>query len=512
MEGDRPEAVLVEGDRIAAVGSAELLLSQGADRVIDLAGRCLMPGLVDTHTHFFQVAKQAIDIDLSPARSLDDVADILRKYRSETRPLPPWIGGSGWDKNVYPSLDGFDRTFLDRFFSEIPVILKSKDLHTKWCNTTALEHSGIDSDTPDPPGGMIGRLPDGSPDGFIYERAWKLLQSVMILPPREMQKRLIREAVKRCHSLGLTGFHLMESETDHRLYPELQREGMKIRVYWHFSQSQLDSLIAAGTRSYTGDGWFMTCGMKLFMDGSIGSQTAYMFDEYPGRAGQRGVLAIPIDQLRELLDKAARNDLACSVHAIGDRCVHEVIEAIAQTNREAGWRPHRIEHLQCVLPDDIPTLVEHRITAAVQPVHIKADVELIRKYWQKVESHTYPFRTLRDAGVVMGFGSDAPVETINPFEGIYAALERKYRNDPANPTWTPEQRLTIEEAIAGYTIDAARLTGEEHRLGSISVGKQADMIVIDDFTDQPNECWLTMKCRMTMVGGEIVSEDTSPGV
>jgi predicted amidohydrolase YtcJ len=501
MDTECPGAssILIDGERILALDPANPVY----DREIDLSGRCVLPGLIDTHTHFFQVAKQSIDLDLVSARSLDDVADLIREYLARTNPLPPWIGGCGWDRNLFPSTEGFDRTFLDRFIPDVPVILKNKDLHTKWVNTKALEMVGINADTPDPPGGAIGRDGNGVPDGFIYERAWKLFKKIMVLPPVETQRRLIREAVSNCHTLGLTGVHLMESEADHRLYPELQDEGMRFRVYWHFSQSQLDEMITAGVRSYTGTDSFVTCGMKLFMDGSIGSQTAYMFDPYPGTT-RYGTLAMPVEQLEELVRKAAANGLACSIHAIGDRCVHEVIDVLDRVNREVSWQPHRIEHLQCILKDDVAKLTENHIRCAVQPVHIKADVELVMKYWPNLQKETYCFCTLREAGVLLGFGSDAPVETINPFEGIYSAMERRYRNDPNNPSWTPDQRLTFHEALAGYTIDAARIANVDDKLGSLIPGKLADLIVIEDFRDKPAEFWLTARSHLTMIGGEIV--------
>lgn len=506
MDAARPEAgaVLVDGERIIAVGTRDELLTLGpADRTVDLQGRVLLPGFVDTHTHFFQVARRAIDIDLTPARNLDEVCDLLQAYKERMPELPPWIGGCGWDRNIFPSTEGFDRTLLDRYFPDTPVMLKNKDLHTKWVNTKALQMAGIDRNTPNPPDGTIERDEHGDPNGFLHERAWKLMQKITVLPAVPMQKQMIRDAVAWCHTMGLIGAHLMESEVAHELYPQLQSEGMKFRVYWHFSQSQLDSIIAQGVHSYSGDEWFKTCGMKLFMDGSIGSQTAYMREPYP-HSTDRGMLTLPPEQLYRLMTRAAQHGLACSVHAIGDETVHLLIETIDRVNRECGWQPHRIEHLQCLRPEDYPKLVANRIRAAVQPVHIKADVELLHQYWPNVEKYTYSFRNLLDAGVLLGYGSDAPVETIDPGAGIYAALERRYRNDPQNPSWRPEQKLTLDEALRGYTIDAARIANSEADCGSITPGKYADLIVLDDFRNQPHEFWLTAQSRFTMVAGEVV--------
>ncbi len=507
METDEKpiECVLVRDGAIAAVGSlteVEKMTSSDCEK-IDLGGRVLMPALIDTHTHFYNVVRLKFDVDLDSARSLDEVKDILVAYKERHDPLPEWIGGSGWDRNVYSDLTGFDRTMLDDLFPDTPVTLKSKDLHSLWCNTKALEAAGIDRNTPDPPGGKIDHDPDGEPTGFLFEKAWKLIEQTR--PPYDHEKMLVaaKETIREMWTLGLSGVHFMDSERAAELFRMCVDHEYKFRFFWHFPYAITDKMIEDGVKSYTGDEWFKICGQKLFFDGSIGSQTARMYHPYPN--GGRGDFTIEPQELEELVLGAAEHDIASSIHAIGDEAVHLVIRILQRARDQYGYNLfHRIEHLQCIDPDDIPLLKKTAAYCAMQPVHIKMDAGNTDHYWGEAAKYSYVFRTLLDNDIPIGFGSDAPVESINPFECIYAALQRKFRNDPKNPSWYPEQRISVMEALRAFTIDAAKGSCSEDSLGSIKVGKRADLIVLDDFTQQPDEFWLDARSCMTIVDGEVV--------
>ncbi len=286
-------------------------------------------------------------------------------------------------------------------------------------------------------------------------------------------------------------------------------EDLKFRFCWHFPSAILDSIISKGITSYTGDETIKIGGMKIFMDGSLGSQSAWMYEPYSGTENY-GMVILPEEELYKLVKKGALNGVSSTIHGIGDRCNNLILRVFERVNNELGVKlPHRIEHLQCIRPEDHHYLIENDVYCAVQPVHIKADVETIKEYWPHCEKNVYPLKSLLNKGVTLGFGSDAPVETINPFEGIYSAVTRKYLNKPENESWTPEQTLSVMQAIRGYTIDAAKGSMSEKLRGSIEQDKLADLIILDSLPGTTNsskelEEWLCIESDLTMIAGEIV--------
>ena len=239
------EAVLINEEKIEKVGSkADILDYLQKNNIenyeeINLQGKVLLPGMIDTHTHFFEVAKTKIAIDLSSAKSLVDVKEILLKFRSNMPSNLKWVGGSGWNKNIYPTLEGFDKYFLDEIFPDIPVALESKDFHSKWCNSLALTKAGITKATLDPVGGVIGRFENGEPNGFTHEKAWELIDKVVPPYPLELALKAINLTIKDCYSMGLTGVHVMEAEDRFEYYRQVIESGTKFRFCWHFPHCYL---------------------------------------------------------------------------------------------------------------------------------------------------------------------------------------------------------------------------------------------------------------------------------
>ena len=496
--------ILIKEDKIFALNEEALAAKDSATEVFDLKQKAVIPGLVDTHTHFFEYAKRRVLIDLSATNNLDEVAKVFQTYCDNKPSYVNWIGGSGWNKNLYPSLEGFNRYFIDRFFPDIPVSLESKDMHSKWCNSRALQIAGISKNTPDPEGGRIGRFVNGEPDGFLYERAWELISRVQPDFDSFVKKDIVKQAVEDSWKYGLTGIHVMEEEEAFLCYQQLVNEGLNFRFYWHFPSAMLDTMIDRGVQSYTGSDHLKICGMKIFMDGSLGSQTAWMYDAYPNSTNF-GIHSWSTTQLYSMVEKASRHNISSSIHAIGDRCVHEVLSVIDRVQTEQGkYLPHRIEHLQCIGNEDIALLQKTGARVAVQPVHIAGDVHLIQQYWPCLQEQTYAFQTLIQNGICLAFGSDAPVETINPCLGVYAAMERRYQNNPQNQQWMQKECLTLEQALLGYTRRAAEISNSQHSLGIIDVGKQADIVVLENFEKEPTEYWLQTQSQMTMIDGNIV--------
>jgi predicted amidohydrolase YtcJ len=506
------EAILINDNKIEMVGQHVDILNYINDKYdepatsYNLAGKVMLPGFIDTHTHFYELAKTKIAVDLSSATNLDEVRDILIDYKKKMPKDLEWIGGSGWNKNIYPSLEGFDRYFLDDIFPDIPVSLESKDFHSKWCNSLALERANINKDTLDPEGGFLGRFPDGEPNGFTHEKAWELIDNVKPSYPVPISLKAIRETIEDCYKMGLVSVHVMEDEEKFNLYQEIVEIGTKFRFCWHFPNNMIDEMIVRGVTSYTGDEFLKIGGQKIFMDGALGSQTALMYEPYTGTENL-GTAIYGEEELYRLIEKAAVKGIASSIHAIGDKCCHQVIFAIAKAKEINPELRHRIEHLQCVRPEEYTILKENNIYVAVQPIHMRYDIPTIKKLWLNVEEYSYSFQDLIDNGIKTGYGSDAPVEIINPFQGIYAAISRRFLNDPTEEQWRPEQTVSVMDAIRAYTHWAAIGSSSEDVRGSLKEGYLADLIVIDDFTDQPDEFWLSAKSYLTMVDGHIVYKD-----
>ncbi len=501
------ESVFVKENKIAYCGSKRLnsgFLDPNSIK-IDLKGKLLLPGFVDTHTHFYELAKRKIMIDLSECNSVSEIEIVLEKFSKQKHPDLNWIGGSGWDLNIYPDSQKLDKTLLDKYFPEVPVSIESKDFHSKLCNSKALEKANITSETKNPKNGRIGRFASGEPNGFTYEQAWNLIDQVIPPLKKKLQKKIVKDTISEMYRFGLIGVHSMENSDKFSLYKELINDGTIFRFYWHFPSDDLDLMIKKGIHSYkSGDEFLKYCGMKIFMDGSLGSKTAYMFNSYPNDSENYGFSAMNENELFDLISFAYKHNITTTIHAIGDRCNSLVVNAYHRHYQTTKTdMPYRIEHLQSIRLEDIDKIPPN-VYCGLQPVHLKGDIPNIEKIWKNNLGKVYAFKTLSEKNIKFGFGSDAPVETINPFEGIYSALERKYQNNPENESWTPEEKLDIYQILKAYTIDAAYGSQSHNIRGSIEKNKLADLIIIDDFTEAENEKWLDNHSYLTMINGEIV--------
>lgn len=505
------DSVAVADGKIVRIGSlSDCRASISAPvEIIDLKGRILLPAFTDSHTHFVELAKQRLQLNLTGCVSIAQVRDRITTFRNTHRQSPAWILGGGWDKNRIDSPRELHKELLDCYFPSTPVALYSKDYHSRWCNSKALELTGWNDHSPDPPGGKLVKDHMGRLTGIIYETASELLER-LIAPPSEQQVgAAIRDTIAEVHKLGLTAVHTMESSASARLLSEAITQDRTLRLCWHFPLEDLDAMIAAGRRSYSGDEWIKLGGVKIFADGSLGSQTAAMDHAYPDDPSNKGTLRYTQDHLFAIASRAAEHGISCSIHAIGQRAVRTVISAFLRV-KDAHPRQElmqRIEHVQSIAPEDFPSLKLCRAHCALQPVHLANDIDMIERHWQPVKANAYPFKSFVNRHIPFSFGSDAPIETINPFHGIYSALARKKELDPNNPAWFPAQRLGLNHALWGYTMGAAMASCSESYRGSISEGKAADLIALDDFASAPKEFWLEAKSRLTMLDGEIQWSD-----
>ncbi len=492
----RARALAVAGNRVLATGDDAAmrgLLGPGG-RAQDLAGRTVLPGLIDSHLHFLSYGLSLRQIDLAGVPSLVSALARVAERAAVTAP-GIWLQGRGWDNTLWQDQSYPAAAHLDRVAPDHPVFLKRKCGHIAWANTRALALAGIGATTPDPEGGEIERDPTtGQPTGILKERAADLILSRIGEPSPAEAESALRAAMTGALRAGLTSVHSMEGPDALRACQRLATAGeLRVRVLMQVPEPNLEAAVALGLRSGFGDNWLRIGGVKLFADGSLGGRTALMLQPYDD-SEQCGIAVTGADELRALVSRAARAGLACFVHAIGDganRSVLDAIEATRQIEIEAGLVPpsgegrgrlrHRIEHVQVLHPADIPRLARLDVVASMQPIHCTQDMLMAEPRWGSRCAGAYAWRSLLDAGAALAFGSDAPVEDLNVMKGIQAAVTRRRPDGYPGPTgWYGEQRLTVAEAVRAYTTGGAYAGGEEAVKGRLAPGLLADLVVLDE--------------------------------
>jgi len=510
FDQSRPEAsvLVIDRDKIAALGGPELLETFGArSSREDIGGRVILPGLTDAHMHlmYYALNLQKVDVETpTKAEALKRVAERVAKT------LPgEWIFGHGWQQNDWGG-EFPTASELDVVAPQNPVYLTGKSLHASWVNTSAMRLVGIDTGTPDPLNGKILRGKNGQPNGILLETAMEIVENFVPGSDAVRTAELIEAALPDLWKLGLTGVHDFDQRTAFMALQILDNnQRLKLRVTKSVPLDLLPHASALGLRTGFGSEHLRIGSVKVFMDGALGPRTAAMLKPYLNEPENRGMLNMDGEQFFEYSRQAADVGLSMTGHAIGDRALHEILdgyERLRGYERECGLPAlrHRIEHVQIIHPDDARRLGELGIIASMQPIHATSDMLAADKYWGERVDLAYAWRTQLDAGAVLAFGSDAPVEAPNPFWGLYAAVTR-CRPDgyPGQQGWHSEQCLSMREALEGYTVGAAYAAGLEDRLGRLSPGHYADLIVLenDPFTC-PVEQLLTMQSTATMLGGE----------
>ncbi|HET90891.1 MAG TPA: amidohydrolase, partial [Chloroflexi bacterium] len=481
-------AVAIRGARVQAVGDDEAIraLAGPGARVIDLEGRLLLPAMTDAHFHYYDWSLGLRRLPLSEA---DSLADLKQRLARRAREIPPgeWILGQGWNESRWPEPRMPTRADLDEAAPDHPVILWRNDLHLAAINSRALQETGITADTANPPEGVIDRDESGEPTGVLRELAINLVTDVIPPPTEDETVDAMREGFGILHRLGVTGVHdyrIMggaDGPPAFRAYQRLQAAGeLALRMWMHIPGERLDEAIALGLRTGMGDDYLRVGHVKLFSDGGQGARTAWMLEPYED-TGECGMPLTPMDEIARAVERAERAGLAVAIHAIGDRANRELIgvfERVLGSEREANTAApaamHRIEHVQMIRPEDVARLAQLDVAASVQPIHCPDDIPMVETSVGPRGRFAYPFRDMKEAGVTMAFGSDCPVANPNPIFGIHAAVTRQTRDGAPAGSGYPAQRLTVAEAIWGFTMGAARVSGREAHLGSISPGKLAD--------------------------------------
>jgi predicted amidohydrolase YtcJ len=513
------EALAIRGDRIVAVGSdAEISSQQSKDtKVVDATGHLVLPGFTDSHIHFIDGSFSLGRVNLEGAKDVAGIQKRLREYGAK-HPGSDWILGRGWNYAMFPtSLP--DKKYLDEVFPDRPAFLEGYDGHTYWANSKALALARITKETPNPANGIIVRDPKtGEATGALKEAARSLVADVVPKPTRKEKLAALRSGIKWANENGLTRVHSAGQDFEELdLYDELLRHGdLTLRFYIAYFQDPPELrpqdilAIEDARKKYRGD-WLSAGAVKFMIDGVVESHTAAMLDPYSDDPSLKGKLFWEPDKFKSAIAELDRRGLQLFIHAIGDYGVRTTLDAYEnaeKVNRASNHRP-RIEHIETITAADIPRFGKLGVFASMQPLHSYPDADTLDVWAPNVgterASRAWVWKSIANDGGQLTFGSDWPVVTLNPFEGIQTAVTRQTSEGLPKGGFVPGQRLSVADAIRGYTLGAAFAGFREKTEGSLESGKLADFIILSQnlFEIEPHQIDET-KVLTTVVGGRVV--------
>jgi predicted amidohydrolase YtcJ len=516
----RAEAIAVRGDRILAVGDgADLLKLKGPETiVVDLGGRFVMPGFNDAHAHLAAGGAEKLNVDLKDVKSLDEFRARIRA-KVETAKPGDWVLGGGWDENLWPVKALPTRWDVDEVSAKHPVFLERVDGHIAVANTQALKLASITIASRDPRGGKIDRDSNGQPNGILRERAREAVTNVIPPPTHDRRMEAMEAALAEAARWGVTSVQDNSSWEDFQVLEELEKAGKltaRVTEWLPFNDSieQLDGKRKAHAPS---DSLLHTGMLKGFMDGSLGSRTAALIEPYADDAKNSGLPQYDPVKLNEMAKERVLAGYQLGFHAIGDKGVQMALDAFGEAERSArekkvkagnGGADYRlrIEHAQVTTPQQVVKFRDLKVVASMQPSHLLTDMKWAEaRVGPKRAEHSYAWAEFLQRGVTLAFGTDFPVESISPFRGLYAATTRK--SESGKEEYFPDQKITMDQAIAAYTAGSAFAEFAEKDKGLIVAGKLADFVVLDrDLTAVVPQKLLETKILRTVVGGKTVYE------
>jgi predicted amidohydrolase YtcJ len=499
--------VLASGGKVVAVGPADELRAKYPNAMqIDVAGGTILPGLTDAHGHLDGLGVALSVVSLTGTESFDEVIARVQE-RAARASAGEWIVGRGWDQNDWTVKEFPTAAALDAAFPDRPVFLRRVDGHAAIANSVAMRAAGVTASTQDPSGGRIVRDANGNPTGVFVDAAMDLIEEKMPQPTQEQRKARVLAAAQAIAATGLTEMHDagIDNATIEAVQQLIDEEKFPIRVYAMLGDNAplLSQWFESGPLMNYG-GRLTVRAVKLYADGALGSRGAALLAPYSDDPGNSGLMLAQPEHLQDVAARGKRAGFQINTHAIGDRGVRNVIDAYTKAGVAAKDR-YRIEHLQVIAPEDVSRVVSRGIIASMQPTHATSDM-----YWAEARlgpervKGAYAWRTILNAGGRLALGSDFPVEDVNPFFGIYAAVTRQDQKGWPEGGWMPSQRLALAEAIRGFTLDAAYAAFEEKTRGTIEAGKLADLTIVDgDLYAMPASELYKANVRYTIVGGKV---------
>jgi predicted amidohydrolase YtcJ len=505
-------AVAVTGDTISAVGdSAEIAALAGPETKVLANGQAMVtPGFMDGHLHFLDGGFQLASVDLRPADAKAEFIERVAAFVSERKP-GEWIVGGDWDHERWPGTPLPRKDWIDSVTPDNPVLLYRLDGHMGLANSAALRLAGVTKETKDIPGGVIVRDPKtGEPTGVLKDEAMGPVQAVIPEPTDEQRDAALRRALEHAASHGVTAFaHVSVPLAELGAYLRAKRAGtLTARAALYFPIESWKQVADSVERLGRGDDWVWIGGVKGYMDGSLGSTTAFFYQPYDDDPSTSGILTTSEDSMRAWIGAADSAGLQVVVHAIGERANGLLLQIFDSVSRAHGTRDRRfrVEHAQHLRREDIERFADLGVVASMQPYHAIDDGRWAEKRIgpERIKT-TYAFRSLLDDDAVLAFGSDWTVAPIEPLLGIYAAVTRR-TIDGKNPRgWVPEEKITVEEALRAYTAGNAYGVFAEDRRGRIAPGYLADLVLLDrDLTRVPPEELDQAAVKATIVGGRVV--------
>lgn len=504
------EALAIHDGKLIAVGSnADIAAKGAAARTLDARGRLVVPGFTDSHLHFIDAGRWLSSVQLRDVRSREEFAARVQKF-GETLPAGTWITGGSWDNSLWGG-ELPTREWIDTVTGDRPAWLSRVDGHMSLANSAALKLAGVDRNTKDIDGGEIVRDKNGDPTGALKDNAMELVDRIVPPPSDEVQDRALAAAMKYVNEQGVTSIQNMGTFGDLDVFARAAKDAkLTTRIYavtpladW----ARLRDELARGT--YKSDAWLRVGGLKGFVDGSLGSHTAAMYEPFEDAPNSRGLFVSTPENLYQWISGADKAGLQVMVHAIGDRANGTLLDIYERVEKENGARDRRfrIEHAQHLAAKDIPRFAQLGVIASMQPYHAIDDGRWAEKYIGKRIATTYAFRDLLDSNARLAFGSDWFVAPPTPIEGIYGAVTRRTLDDKNPDGWVPQQKITVAEAVQAYTTGAAYASFEEAAKGKLTPGFLGDFVVLDrDIFSIPAEQIRDAKVDATVVGGVVVYE------
>jgi predicted amidohydrolase YtcJ len=521
IDTDNPvaEAIAIRGETIIAVGTnsaVSALSEKGKTEVIDAKGRLVIPGFNDAHVHF-----GPLDPDYIELRYTTDPSLFTKKVKEQVARSKPGelIRGGHWEHEMFTDRNWPSKELIDKVSPDNPVILSRADGHSVLVNSFILKKSGITKNTPDPFGGEIQKDPvTGEPTGILKENAENLIRTGAVKSERTAEEQEARTwqgyllALKQAREFGVTSVQIPGS-ADFEAYEKLRREGqltsrVDIGEFLTSDSAELSKFIEERQKYPQDSNWIRFGYLKVFIDGTIGSGTALMFEPFADNPKSSGLAMMPYEEFENMVVKADRMGFQVGVHAIGDKGNFWTLNAFEKAQQVNGKRDsrHRDEHTQTLQTSDIPRFEQLGIIPSMQPTHCISDKRFYEKRIGTERSKgAYAWRSLVNSGAMLAFGTDYQVEPLNPMEGLYAAVSRKDRLGEEGEGWFPEQKLTMEEAIRYYTLGASYAQFMENRKGIIKPGFLADIVITDkDLMTIPETEIMKTKVDYTITGGKVV--------